>query len=169
MVAEGIAAALARDPMIVSLPAVTTAEQAMLLANRADAAALDASLPDVDRAALFLRRHGVRVVMLGAEGVGEDEDTGITVSLDSRISALAQALVPDHVAVDPAGVRLTRRQREILELVSRGLAAKEVARSLGISPKTVEQHKTRMFARLGVPNQAAAVRMALTSGREGSA
>ena len=47
------------------------------------------------------------------------------------------------------------------------MAGKQIARVLGISPKTVEQHKTRAFKRLGVPNQAAAVAM-LTEGRGGA-
>jgi DNA-binding NarL/FixJ family response regulator len=45
--------------------------------------------------------------------------------------------------------------------VARGLAAKQVARQLRISPKTVERHKTRIFTKLRVPNQAAAVRAAM--------
>jgi DNA-binding CsgD family transcriptional regulator len=57
--------------------------------------------------------------------------------------------------------RLTRREKEILDLVARGLAAKQVATQLGISPKTVEQHKTRIFAKLGVRNQTAAVSVLL--------
>ena len=48
------------------------------------------------------------------------------------------------------------REQEILRLVARGRSGKQVARQLGISPKTVERHKTRIFAKLGVPNQAAA-------------
>ena len=45
------------------------------------------------------------------------------------------------------------------------MAGKQIARVLGISAKTVEQHKTRAFKRLDVPNQAAAVAM-LTDGEE---
>jgi DNA-binding CsgD family transcriptional regulator len=45
------------------------------------------------------------------------------------------------------------------------MAAKQIARALGISPKTVEQHKTRAFKRLDVTNQAAAIAM-LTAGEE---
>ena len=52
---------------------------------------------------------------------------------------------------------LTPRQRQILSLVGRGMTARQIARQLGISPKTVEQHKAKIFAKLGVPNQAAAV------------
>jgi len=49
--------------------------------------------------------------------------------------------------------------------VARGFAGKQVASHLGISPKTVERHKTRIFAKLKVPNQAAAVSVVLAAGR----
>jgi DNA-binding CsgD family transcriptional regulator len=61
----------------------------------------------------------------------------------------------------PIQSRLTPRERQVLSLVARGLAAKQVARQLSISPKTVERHKTRIFAKLNVPNQAAAVGAAM--------
>ena len=38
---------------------------------------------------------------------------------------------------------------------------------MGISIKTVENHKTRIFAKLGVPNQTAAVSMALAEDMPG--
>jgi DNA-binding CsgD family transcriptional regulator len=46
-------------------------------------------------------------------------------------------------------------------MVARGLAAKQVARQLSISQKTVERYKTRNLAKLRVPNRAAAVRAAM--------
>ena len=48
---------------------------------------------------------------------------------------------------------------------AKGMAGKQIARALGISPKTVEQHKTRMFRKLDVPNQAAAVALMGEGGR----
>ncbi len=42
-------------------------------------------------------------------------------------------------------------------MTAEGLTAKEVARRLGISRKTVEQHRGRILIKLGVRNQAAAV------------
>jgi DNA-binding CsgD family transcriptional regulator len=48
-------------------------------------------------------------------------------------------------------------------LIAKGLAGKQMANLLGISPKTVEQHKTRIYMKLGVANQAEAVAVA---GRE---
>jgi RNA polymerase sigma factor (sigma-70 family) len=57
--------------------------------------------------------------------------------------------------------RLTPRERQVLEHAARGLHAKEIANSLGISPRTVEVHKTRIMEKLGVRNVAELVRFAL--------
>ena len=51
----------------------------------------------------------------------------------------------------------TRRQRQILELVAEGLTDAQVGRRLGLTAATVSKHLTRSYARLGVPNRAAAV------------
>jgi len=59
--------------------------------------------------------------------------------------------------------RLTSREREVLELAARGLHAKEIAASLGISPRTVEVHKARIMEKLGVRNIAELVRFALAA------
>jgi len=45
---------------------------------------------------------------------------------------------------------LTERQREILALIARGQAAKEIAFRLGLSPKTVDVHRARIMERLGI-------------------
>jgi FixJ family two-component response regulator len=47
---------------------------------------------------------------------------------------------------------LTSREREVLALVVAGLPNKEVARSLGISHRTVEIHKARIMFKSGVDN-----------------
>jgi FixJ family two-component response regulator len=63
---------------------------------------------------------------------------------------------------------LTAREREVLELAAQGLHAKEIAARLGISPRTVEVHKTRIMDKLGVRNVAELVRFALAAApREG--
>lgn len=56
---------------------------------------------------------------------------------------------------------LTVREREVLEQAALGLHAKEIAARLAISPRTVEVHKTRIMAKLGVRNVAELVRFAL--------
>lgn len=56
---------------------------------------------------------------------------------------------------------LTPREREIMELVVIGRHNREIAEILGISARTVEVHKARMMAKLGVENVVELVRMNL--------
>lgn len=53
------------------------------------------------------------------------------------------------------GRRLTDRQAAILELVSDGLANKEIARQLGISEQAVKEHVSALLRILAAPNRAA--------------
>lgn len=59
---------------------------------------------------------------------------------------------------------LTPRERSVLALVAAGRTSSDVATALGISARTVEKHKQRIFERLGVQNQAHAVAIALHFG-----
>jgi DNA-binding NarL/FixJ family response regulator len=156
MVAEGIATALAAYPEIVPIATASSARDWEGYADQADAVVLDRSVPGAHACARMLRRRGVRIVFIGQNG-----RNGLGVSTDAPISELAAAIVPGVAATQKNGGRLTPRERQVLSLVARGFAAKQVARQLHISPKTVERHKTRIFAKLGVPNQAAAVSVAM--------
>jgi DNA-binding NarL/FixJ family response regulator len=59
---------------------------------------------------------------------------------------------------------LTARQIEILRLVANGHTTKEIARELGISPKTVEFHRARLMQRIGVHDVTGLTRFALQNG-----
>lgn len=59
--------------------------------------------------------------------------------------------------------RLTAREQEVLECAASGLHAKEIAAQLGISPRTVEVHKTRIMTKLEVRNVAELVRFAVVA------
>jgi FixJ family two-component response regulator len=58
---------------------------------------------------------------------------------------------------------LTARERDVLEQAAKGLHAKEIAARLGISPRTVEVHKTRIMEKLGVRNIGELVRFAIAT------
>jgi DNA-binding NarL/FixJ family response regulator len=60
--------------------------------------------------------------------------------------------------------RLTMRQREILQLVAEGLTLKEIASTLGLSPKTVEYHKSKLMEQLSLHTTAELTKFALTHG-----
>jgi FixJ family two-component response regulator len=57
------------------------------------------------------------------------------------------------------GEVLTPREREVLELVLQGLHNRDVAATLGISPRTVEVHKARVMEKLGVASIVELVRL----------
>jgi len=59
---------------------------------------------------------------------------------------------------------LTDREREVLALVARGWSNAEIAERLYLSPNTVKVHVGNVFAKLGVPNRAAATEFALRHG-----
>ena len=61
-------------------------------------------------------------------------------------------------------VELTPRQREVLVMIAKGSSTKEVARSLGISVKTVETHRAQLMGRLGIHDVAGLVRYAIRTG-----
>jgi len=163
MLAEAITSALASYPPIVPLLPATSADQAEARLTRVgaiDAAAVEERVASVGPLTDRLRRRGARVVMFGNGRV--DEDGSVRVPTEAPVAALAEALVPSLMLRRPN--QLSVQQRRVLTLVGRGLTAKEIARQLGISPKTVEQHKARICERLGVRNQAEAVRVAFESG-----
>lgn len=55
--------------------------------------------------------------------------------------------------------RLTPREREVCEGVARGLKSKEIASELGAAIKTVNVHRSRVMAKLGVSSVAALVKL----------
>ncbi|HUL49614.1 MAG TPA: response regulator transcription factor [Gemmatimonadales bacterium] len=57
--------------------------------------------------------------------------------------------------------RLTSRQREILQLIAEGLTSKQIAQRLTVSIKTIEAHRGRLMARLGIHDIAGLVRWAI--------
>jgi RNA polymerase sigma factor (sigma-70 family) len=60
--------------------------------------------------------------------------------------------VPRDV-VDPELDQLTAREQEVLRLIARGYAYKEIARELEISPKTVETHVSAVLRKLQLSNR----------------
>lgn len=59
---------------------------------------------------------------------------------------------------------LSRREREVLNLVAEGLSTREVGAKLGISGKTVEAHRTSLMRKLGVKKATELVRYAVRQG-----
>ncbi len=60
--------------------------------------------------------------------------------------------------------RLTPRQREILHLIARGFATREIATQLHVSVKTVESHRAQLMQRLNIHDVAGLTRYAIRTG-----
>jgi len=56
---------------------------------------------------------------------------------------------------------LTRREREVLQLLAEGKSNKEIGAALRISVKTAETHRARLMAKLGIHSMAELVRYAI--------
>ena len=57
--------------------------------------------------------------------------------------------------------RLTAREREVMGLVMAGLSNKEMARKLGVSPKTIEAHRAKLYTKMRADSLAELVRKGL--------
>jgi len=55
----------------------------------------------------------------------------------------------------PAGRQLTRRERQVADLLAKGLSNRDIAAALVISPRTVEGHVDHILSKLGLSNRAA--------------
>jgi DNA-binding NarL/FixJ family response regulator len=65
----------------------------------------------------------------------------------------AFAARPESALADPELDQLTNREREVLRLLARGYAYKEIARELFISIKTVETHVSNVLRKLQMSNR----------------
>jgi putative nucleotidyltransferase with HDIG domain len=81
--------------------------------------------------------------------------------VDAVLAAAGQASRPPQIN-RPAG--LTEREVDVLRLIARGQANKQVAATLGISPKTVGRHIEHIYAKAGVATRAGATLFAMEHG-----
>jgi DNA-binding NarL/FixJ family response regulator len=90
---------------------------------------------------------------------------------DSLLSPSVTRRVIDHMATQPvAGLsgarleKLTPREREVLELIGRGLSNREIAESFVIEESTVKTHVKRILTKLGLRDRVQAVILAYETG-----
>jgi DNA-binding NarL/FixJ family response regulator len=140
----------------------------------------------------FLIQEGIPVVLLVGSDVSGQQlttflESGVRglIPLDADVAALMQAIraVKDgrtwvaaaltHQLLAQPGAprlpadgmkRLTRREEEILRVLSEGLSNKEIAARFTISSRTVKFHVSNVLAKLGLCSRAQAVALAHSSG-----
>jgi DNA-binding NarL/FixJ family response regulator len=124
-------------------------------------AVLIMTMYDDDETVLTAMRAGARGYLL--KGAAQDEIVGAV-----RAVAAGQAVFGPSVAgrmlelfARPEAARpfdgLTAREHEVLELLATGRRTVQIARELHLSPKTVSNHLTSIFAKLQVSDRAGAI------------
>lgn len=78
--------------------------------------------------------------------------------------SVTTALLADVLAKPVLGEDLTPRQAKVVELVARGLSSKEIADALGISEKTVQNHRLQIREKLDIHDVAGLTRYAIERG-----
>lgn len=91
-------------------------------------------------------------------------DRGEAIIDPSAAARLIHAFAGGAGARGPEDERLTRREREVLELIAGGRSNKRIAFELGISEKTVKTHVGHVLAKLGVSDRTQAALLAVRDG-----
>ena len=110
------------------------------------------------------RQSGVAVPLLRAahRTATELAAAGLRSEVE-RVARRGRVPLPDATTGAPSLATLTRREREVLELLSWGRTNREIASELFISERTVGVHVSRVLTKLGAGNRAEAARIARQS------
>jgi DNA-binding NarL/FixJ family response regulator len=114
----------------------------------------------------------LRAIEAGAKGYLLKGATITELALAIRAVAAGESALAPRVAAKLVsamrsprdGRQLTARERQVLNLISQGLASKQIALSLGISERTVKFHTTSLLRKLDADNRAQAVAVAAQRG-----
>ena len=86
---------------------------------------------------------------------------GSQVEIDADAPSLAKARRMRAVAIVKD---LSKRQREVLQFIAKGLLNKQIAHELNLSERTIKMHRSILMKRLDVPSAADMVRLAVEAG-----
>jgi DNA-binding NarL/FixJ family response regulator len=87
---------------------------------------------------------------------------GLSVGMPGMVSFLDEHDLPGQE--DPLIDPLTDREMEVLQMLARGKANKQIALDLGISEHTVKFHVSSVYTKLGASNRTEAVRLGVRRG-----
>ena len=118
----------------------------------------------------------VPLVVISSMPAGEAEETCIEAGADlyiekssppNDISAAIQGLLSADANFEemaPTDTKLSKRQKQLIVMLDRGLSNRDIAAELSISEHTVKVHLWRLFRRLGVKSRTQTLHFARTHG-----
>jgi FixJ family two-component response regulator len=118
--------------------------------------------PSIDKAVAAMRQGAFDYLPLPVQPQRLAEAIGAAVEESENIRTERSRQVEARGLVG----RLSPREREVVGLMAAARTNKEIGRELGISPRTVEIHRTNALAKLGVGHSIAAVTLFRDAGSE---
>lgn len=111
---------------------------------------------------------GVRGYIL-KESAGQEIVNAVRVVHSGRrfLSPKVASIVADQVATRPGGSpleKLSKREREVLQLVAEGHSSVRIGQALALSPKTVDTYRSRLMQKLNIGDIAGLVKFAIQHG-----
>ena len=129
---------------------------------------LKAKFPDIPLVVVTsssASEYEARCLEAGADAFIEKSNSPalIIAALRSLLVSEEQAAIED--AATPAGpTKLSKRQKQLILMLDRGLSIRDIAAELSISEHTVKVHLWRLFRRLGVKSRTQTLHFARTHG-----
>ena len=167
---------------VVELEKLSELQAAIIKNGDPELFVLDLLLPGVKGASAVSDIKGmyaeVPLVVLSAMPAGEAEETCIEAGADlylekasppNEISAAIQGLLSADPAFDNevapgTETKLSKRQKQLILMLDRGMSNRDIAAELDISEHTVKVHLWRLFRRLGVKSRTQTLHYARTHG-----
>jgi two-component system nitrate/nitrite response regulator NarL len=139
------------------------------------------SVPDSKILALTMhenREYVLEMTQIGARGyVFKDSSPSELLRAIEAVHAgefffsprASQQLLKSFLKCEPrtpsqASVNLSKREKDVLQLITEGFKTKEIARLLGVTDRTVETYRHRLMTKLSVHSIAALIKHAVTKG-----
>jgi DNA-binding NarL/FixJ family response regulator len=171
---------IAPDATIIELDRLAPIKNKAAEHGQPDLICMDLKLPDTQGVSgvrdLRSQYPHLPIVVLSAAPAAEFEESSLEAGADlylekssgaSHLTQALRALISPDSEIDsrmPGSDKLSRRQRELIALLDKGLSNRELADQLQISEHTVKVHLWRLFRRIEVKNRSQAVHWARTRG-----
>jgi DNA-binding NarL/FixJ family response regulator len=169
---------------VVELDRIGGVESAVKQHGTPDLICLDLKLPDTTGTSgvveLKKRFPETPLAVLSASPAGDAEEACVEAGADIYIEKSSGALEIGNALrallnadgqfeeLAPTDNKLSKRQKQLIVMLDRGLSNREIADELGISEHTVKVHLWRLFRRLGVKSRTQTIHYARTHGLLGN-